>query len=172
MPGRAAADPRSEGPIDVAERVLRLLDEGRYTATYKQAVLVALMDLCLERTQRDGSPPDTLTTRQVAEKVVALYWPHTREWATPAGGRILVQNASGSRDTLQRGGGIVAKIRAFREDAEHLAPGAPSLGVARARRPGAYRRLFDDVEWTLVHMPLPKLQRIGDRNLEIGRAHV
>ena len=35
-------------PIEVAERVIRLLQEGRYTATYKQAVLLALIDLCVE----------------------------------------------------------------------------------------------------------------------------
>lgn len=153
-------------PVDVAERVLRLLDEGRYTATYKQAVLVALIDLCLESTKHDGIPADTLTTRQVAEKVIALYWPHTRVWATEAGGRILVQNSSGARSTIERGGGILAKIRSFREHAEGLTPRATSLALARSTRPDEYRRLLDDVEWTLVDMPLPKLQRIGDRNLE------
>ena len=34
--------------IRFAERVLELLDDGRYTATYKYAVLLGLMDLCLE----------------------------------------------------------------------------------------------------------------------------
>ncbi|MBM4376753.1 MAG: HNH endonuclease [Deltaproteobacteria bacterium] len=152
-------------PVDVAERVLRLLDEGRYSATYKQAVLVALLDLCLESTERDGSPRDTLTTRQVAEKVVALYWPHTRIWGTEAGGRILVQSASGARAAVERGGGIVAKIRAFREALEQRSPATTTLALAHAAQP-AYRRLLDDVEWTLIAMPLPKLQRIGDQNLE------
>ncbi len=153
-------------PVDVAERVLRLLDEGRYTATYKQAVLVALIDLSLESTERDGSPRDTLTTRQVAEKVLALYWPHTRVWGVEGGGRILVQNSAGSPATVERGGGIVAKIRAFREEVERLAPATMSLALARATRREAYRRLMDEVEWTLIEMPIPRLQRIGERNLE------
>ena len=38
------------GAIVFAEKVLEPLDEGRHTATYKRAVLLALMDLCLERT--------------------------------------------------------------------------------------------------------------------------
>lgn len=154
MSGIGAPSP----PVDVAERVLRLLDEGRYTATYKQAVLVGLIDLCLESTRRDGTPRDTLTTRQLAEKVLALYWPHTRVWGETADRRVLVQNGSG--------GGIVAKLRAFREDVEGRAPGTKSLNMARAARPERYRRLVDDVEWTLIQMPLPKLQRIGERNLQ------
>jgi len=37
------------GAIAFAERVIALLDEGAFTATYKFAVLLALLDLCLER---------------------------------------------------------------------------------------------------------------------------
>ncbi len=152
--------------VEVAERVLRLLDEGRYTATYKQAVLVALIDLCLESTTKDGAPADSLTTRQLAEKVLALYWPHTRVWSAEAGGRILVQNTSGAPTTVERGGGIVARIRAFREEVEARLPGATSLALARAACGEEYRQLLDAVEWTLIALPLPRLQRIGERNLE------
>jgi len=51
------------GAIGFAEKVLELLEDGRFTATYKYAVLLALMDVCLERTQASGAPPDTFTTR-------------------------------------------------------------------------------------------------------------
>jgi 5-methylcytosine-specific restriction endonuclease McrA len=153
-------------PVDVAERTLRLLDEGRYSATYKQAVLVALIDLCLESTRHDGTPTDVLTTRQLAEKVVALYWAHTRVWATEGTGRILVQNTSGPREKVERGGGIVAKIRIFRDELERLTPGTANLAAARSAHRARYESLVDDVEWTLIEMPLPKLQRIGDRNTE------
>lgn len=60
--------------VAFAERVLALLDQGTFVATYKYAVLLALMDLCPEGTQRDGAAPDCVTTRQLAEKVVELYW--------------------------------------------------------------------------------------------------
>lgn len=159
--------PSSSTPVDVAERVLRLLDEGRYTATYKQAVLVALIDLSLESLEHSGAPREMVTTKQLAEKIVQLYWPHTRVWSFGEEGRVLVQNAAGSGATRDRGGGIVAKIRGFREAAE--AAGAPmgtSLATARSLAPEAHRRLVDEVEWTLIEMPLPKLQRIGERNTE------
>ena len=69
------------GAIGFAEKVLELLDEGRYTATYKYAVLLALIDLCLEHTQASGAPPDTMTTRQLADKVVQTV---TRDVVKPA----------------------------------------------------------------------------------------
>ena len=72
------------GAIGFAEKVLELLDEGRYTATYKYAVLLALIDVCLERTQTSGAPPDSVTTRQLADKVVEIYWPHTVPFAVHA----------------------------------------------------------------------------------------
>jgi hypothetical protein len=67
------SDTDQRGAIGFAERVLELLDEGRYTATYKYAVLLALVDVCLERTQASRIPPDVLTTRQLADKIVEIY---------------------------------------------------------------------------------------------------
>jgi hypothetical protein len=91
--------------IGFAEKVLELLDEGRYTATYKYAVLLALIDLCLEGTQASGAPPAMVTTRQLADKIVEIYWPHTVPFArrSQAGvrrahppGRCLVTRRSGA----------------------------------------------------------------------------
>ena len=64
----SATDQR--GAIGFAEQVLELLDEGRYTATYKYAVLLALLDVCLEHTQSSGAPPEMVATRQLADKIV------------------------------------------------------------------------------------------------------
>ncbi|TMA49195.1 MAG: hypothetical protein E6J81_03800 [Deltaproteobacteria bacterium] len=64
---------RPPPPLALAERILELLDQGRFTATYKYAVLLALLDLCLENAASDGAAPDLLTTRQLAVKIVELY---------------------------------------------------------------------------------------------------
>ena len=74
------------GVIGFAEKMLGLLDEGRFTATYKYAVLLGLMDLCIENTTASGAPPTLVTTEQLAEKVLEMYWPHT------SGATIYVQN--------------------------------------------------------------------------------
>lgn len=149
------------GALAFAEKVLTLLDEGRFTATYKYAVLLALMDLCLERSNRDGVAPSSVTTRQLADKILELYWPHSVPYqpeGTTRVARVLLQN----RPSSGRSGGqaaIVSAIRDFRE--KHSGDPSEPLGRARYRQPGAFKRLVRKVEWTLVEMPLPRLQLIG-----------
>ena len=79
--GDAVIDADQRGAIGFAEKVLELLDEGRYTATYKYAVLLGLIDVCLEQTQSSGAPPEMVTTRQLADKIIELYWPQTVPFA-------------------------------------------------------------------------------------------
>jgi 5-methylcytosine-specific restriction endonuclease McrA len=151
MPRLTDAD---RGPIALAEKVLHLLDEGQFTATYKYAVLLGLMDLCLENTTATGAPPDVITTRQLAEKIVELYWPQTV--AYPFGERpdVLKQNRG-------RQAAILSAILRFRS--EHA--GDPTAPLTRARRaaPWAFERLVRDVEWTLIRYPLLLLQVVGGR---------
>lgn len=134
--------------IRFAEKALLLLDEGGFTATYKFAVLLGLMDLCLEASARDGSPPQMVTTRQLAEKVIELYWHQT----LPFDGRILLQNRGGQAELVS----LIEKFRARRG-----ADPSASLHRARSAAGAVYGRLVDDVEWKLIEMPLPRLQRVG-----------
>ncbi len=137
---------REQDVVGFAERVLALLDQGSFVATYKYAVLLALMDLCLEKTNRQGFAPDAVTTRELAEKVIELYWPQTNQFR----GRTLRQNAGGQARILTD----VAAFRACLPD--------PSVTVERARQPrAAFEHLVDKVEWTLILMPLPRLQVVG-----------
>lgn len=139
------------GAIAFAERALELLDEGRYTATYKYAVMLALMDLCLEQTQASGMPPDTVRTPELARKIVEIYWPHTVPYGTETAAGVLRQNAGGQAE-------IVSTIVQFR--ARH-APGAATFWQGRSAAPKQYATLERSVEWKLVEMPLPRLQRMG-----------
>ena len=81
--------------IRFAERLLALLDQGKFTSTYKYAVLLALMDLVLEQTDLSGLSPQVITTRQLADKVVEIYWSHTNPFE---GIRVLLQNV-GARNS-------------------------------------------------------------------------
>jgi 5-methylcytosine-specific restriction endonuclease McrA len=144
------------GAIRFAERLLALLDEGRFTATYKYAVLLALMDLCLEHADERGEPPRWIATEDLAERVIELYWPQTSEFPKAEHSAVLRQNQGGQAE-------IVAAIRRFRE----RTLGDPSVPLDRARRtdPDGWRRLVALVEWKLIEMPLPKLQRVGATEL-------
>ncbi len=42
-------------PFPFCEKLLNLLDEGAFTATYKYAALLGLVDLCMELSASDGA---------------------------------------------------------------------------------------------------------------------
>lgn len=138
------------GAVAFAEKVLTLLGEGRFTATYKYAVLLALMDLCLEHSTRSGAAPSSVTTRQLAAKVLELYWPQS----VPFQGSVVLKQNRGPQAK------IVEDIRRFRSR-RAADPGAP-LSRARSEAGRELERLLDRIEWTLIEMPLPRLQVIGD----------
>lgn len=127
---------------------MTLLHHGGFVTTYKYAVLLALLDLCREQCARDGGPPTMLTTAQVARKVVEIYWPQ----AQPFEGQVILRQNSG------RQARILTLIADFRR--EHVADGG-SVARARLGAPDAFHRLEREVEWKLVQMPLPRLQRVG-----------
>ena len=108
--------------IHFAEKVLALLNQGSFTATYKYAVLLGPMDLCMEHVSRTGEPPQWVTTRQLAEKTIALYWPHTAQY--PVTEQVLLQNQGrgSSQAAIVK---EIAKIRQ-RTGSSHWAGVAPS----------------------------------------------
>lgn len=140
------------GAIGFAERVLELLDEGRFTATYKYAVLLALIDVCLERTEASGMPPDVVTTRQLADKIVEIYWLHSLPFAGRHETAVLRQNITGQAE-------IISAIARFR--ARHAPDASASRWHARISAPGPYETLVRRIEWKLIEMPLPRLQVMG-----------
>lgn len=149
--------------LRIAERMIELLDRGGFTATYKYAVLVALIDVCMERVSSTGAPPTMVTTRQLAEKVIELYWPHCAPYHDPdqkerPAAAVLHQSTAGaSRQAL-----IVKHILEFREGVDPTRERTLPLCRARAQAaPEGFERLVREVEWTLIHMPLPRLQYIG-----------
>jgi 5-methylcytosine-specific restriction endonuclease McrA len=165
------------GAIRFAEKLLALLNEGQFTATYKFAVLLAMLDLVLENADRAGEPPDVLTTLQLADKVIELYWPHTTPFAHAGGAAVLLQN-SGTQGAQAE---IIRRIQDFRALAtRRFATG--SLVQLRERLPDEFAALQLQVEWKLIQMPLPRLQVVGNVRdtfvYEIGwdtnvtRAHV
>ncbi len=145
---------QDSGSIAFAEKLLGLIDYGSYTATYKYAVLLGLIDLCLEYSDRSGAAPTVLTTRQLAEKVTEFYWPQTVAFGATADTRVLRQCTSGQAE-------ILTEILRFRTKRVAAAVATPfeMRRVARAE----YEALVKRVEWKLIEMPLPRLQMVGTR---------
>ncbi len=92
-------------------KLQRLFAQGEFTATYKFALLIALADLAVECGRDDGDPL-RLTTRQIAEKFVELYWQQSLTYcigSRPMG--VLAQN-SGTQAA------VVTAIGTFRQTDE------------------------------------------------------
>ena len=137
--------------LEVVQRVLQLLKFGDRSSTYKHAVLIGLLDLCLETTDARGFAPHAVTTRQLAEKVIQLYWPQVASF--DEAGMVLRQNSG-------KQGLIVREVEQLRRLAlAKIGAGAGSSRV-RVALPKAYEAAVRLVEWKLIEMPLPKLQRI------------
>lgn len=136
--------------IGLGEKVLAVLELGKFTATYKYALFNAILDLCLEKTSASATPPTVLTTRDLASKVIELYWPHARPYE---GGKVLRQ-VGGSRNQAE----ILRAIEGFRGGS---AGGLESLHRARGADPDGWLRLMSTVEWKLIEMPIPRLQVTG-----------
>lgn len=99
-----------------------------------------------------GTPPTPLTTRELAQKVVELYWHHAVPYRTFG--------------TLRQGGvraghqaEILGRVEEFRT--RWPDPQTDTLHQARQARPVEFARLVDFVEWKLIEMPIPRLQVLG-----------
>src|SRR5262245_31205690 len=77
--------PPGQHPVNAgfAERLLEVIDSGRRTATYKLALLLALLDLCARHSDAEGRAPRVLYTRDIAGQMASLYWPQVIPYLVP-----------------------------------------------------------------------------------------
>lgn len=141
---------RGEGRDDAlawAQLLLTVLDEGRRTATYKLAVLLALLDCCVLGTDAHGRAPQAVPVRDLARRVLELYWPQVRPYT---GGTVLSQSSQPRAVTVDA-------VRALRTAAEQA--GATTPAGAERLLPDLFAHTVATLELNLVQMPLGKLQR-------------
>lgn len=117
----------------------RLLEEGQFTATYKFALLTALVDLAVERGRDDGDSLRIPLTA-VAEKFVGYFWAHT----SPYRGGTLFQNKGRNITVL----GMLAEIQ------KHAGT------LAQAQRRPEWPKLLARVAREVRGMPLFRLQTL------------
>lgn len=147
----------SPDTVGFAEKLLALLDSGARVTSYKFATLLALIDCCLEYAGGDGLAPTSITTHQLAEKVLELYWPQADVFVpgTAAAAPVVLRQSNTGRAEM------ITLIRRAREGMR--GPRAHTLARFRSGDPDGYAALVAAVEWKLVEMPLPRLQRFGGR---------
>ncbi|MEI7703489.1 MAG: HNH endonuclease [Deltaproteobacteria bacterium] len=138
--------------LTLAEKVLAILELGSFSATYKYALFTAILDLCMEKGLKGLSDPTVLTTTELAEKVIELYWPH----AMPYEGKVVLRQGGGRAGSQAE---ILRAIEGFRSDPRNAS--GEILHRARTAHPVAWKRLVHEVEWKLIEMPIPRLQVSG-----------
>jgi hypothetical protein len=151
------AEPRDTGPSDralVAERLLQVIDEGRRTATYKLALLLALIDGCAARADASGAAPSMLHTRDIARHVVAIYLPQVRGYLVdPAADPLQLRQITNKRSAVL---GAVLRLHMIGEDT-----GDRTLRALEADHPEEFHRCLDEVERTFARYPIRLLQVVG-----------
>lgn len=134
-----------------AERLLELVDSARLSTTYKLATLMALFDVAAEGTDPGGGAPSTLSGREVARRVIELYWPQTVPYDAVEGAPRVLRHSSQND--------IPAKLAAWR--AAHGVGAGATMEQARMADPESWEELMAGLEATVLGMPLAKLQRFG-----------
>ena len=130
------------------ERLLRVVDEGRRTATYKLALLLGLIDATAMRPGESVMP-----TRTIAERVLELYYRQTRPYVDRTGERRVPRQISMKSSPVLD---VVGQLRHANE-----AAGGRSLADARHSVPADLVRAVDVIEDTFVRYPIPLLQVLG-----------
>jgi hypothetical protein len=74
----------SNQQIDFIAYIQRLLVEGKFTATYKYALLHALADICIEKPLMDDPNHQLqIPLNDIVEKFIAIYWQHALPFNSP-----------------------------------------------------------------------------------------
>lgn len=142
------AVPTPQEQVLFLQNFQRLLSDGRMVASYKFALLRALADLAVRKGDDSGAPL-RLSTREIAEVFVELYWRQVKPFCRAGDSKGLEL----SQNTGKRAG-----ILRLVETAHGRAGG--SLADLRADS-GEWDSLRAEVAGVVAVMPLWKLQRVG-----------
>jgi hypothetical protein len=144
--------PTPEEQIRFLQQLQRILSDGTFVATYKYALLHALADLSVIHGE-DSRGKLTLSTRQISEQVIELYWRQARPFTAPARDPLVLRQNTGSQAAIVNL--VSAAIGRF----------GPSLANLR-QQPEEWRKLISSVDGVVRKMPLWKLQTVGHERLD------
>jgi len=147
----------SADPALFGERLLRIIDEGRRVATYKLALLLALIDACTAESIPSGAAPEVLHSRVIATHVLQLYLPQTASFVAQGAGTTTLRQISAKRSP------VLDAVGALHHQAQ-LA-GCRNMPQIAERLPDASHQTLDVVELTFARYPLRLLQVVDGQLL-------
>jgi len=156
QPPPATSRPSADEQIRFIANIERILAEGSFVATYKYALLIALVELAIERGD-DTDRALVLAIHDIADKFAELYWrqaaPYEADGTSAGPGLILHQNQGGQASAISQLAALRDQLRGSRST------------VAEARRTREWQRLVAKVRSLLKSMPLWRLQRVGREDI-------
>lgn len=154
LPGTGTRPPPEE-QIRFIANIERILSEGSFVATYKYALLVALVELAIERGD-DSNRELELPIRDIAEKFAELYWRQAAPYeADGSSGEafVLHQNTGKQAAAVTRLANFRANLKSNRST------------LAEARRTAEWEQLVGGMQTLLKAMPLWRLQQAGHETI-------
>lgn len=126
-----------------------LLTEGRFVASYKFALLLAICDLCVEMEAQDGGEL-CIPLNRIAEKFVIYYWRHVLPYvSTPNSPAFILRQNTGRQAAI---------IRHVQDAHQRYSGSLPAAQQDHNR----WTNLVAAVRGVVLVMPLWKLQRVGE----------
>ena len=149
------ARPSPEEQVRFIANIERILSEGSFVATYKYALLVALVELSIERGD-DTNRELVLPIRDIADKFAELYW----HQAAPYDAGVSVGSAFVLHQNQGRQAAAITRLAQVRDS---LRGSRSTLG--EARRTPLWQSLVGQMQTLLKNMPLWRLQRVGREDI-------
>ena len=144
--------PPPEERLGFLRTLQRVLKEGDFTATYKFALLQALLDIAVEsRIRNDAELP--VSYRQLAERFIEYYWGHTEPYRPGMeGGGVLAQSAGKQAAVLR----LISEVRGH----------SGSRTLAQLRRESHYPGLLSRVAKVIRQQPVRYIQNLNGGRIE------
>ncbi|GAA12785.1 HNH endonuclease [Gordonia alkanivorans] len=139
--------PHPTDPLALGQQLVAIIEGGRRTATYKLAVLMALLDLAVESVPDNPDAAVDVDLDDLTSRVIELYWRQMR----PLDGHLLRQSADGRGVIFDAVSDLRAKATTHRTQ---------GLDLVVAYESERYRATHAVVKRTLVRYPLKLLQNL------------
>jgi uncharacterized membrane protein YqjE len=139
--------PTAEFHLAFLAKIERLLAEGRFTSTYKFALLIALTNIAVERGDDSGDELE-VEVDEIARQFLELYWSMARPY--PRVNVILKQNREAAKPSRM--------ITILKDEVRHSISSYQRLRVYRASRDS----LLSETRRTLAKDVLYRLHTIGN----------
>lgn len=135
-------------PLALGQKLVAVLEGGRRTATYKLAVLMALLDLAVESVPTDPDAAVDINLDNLTARIIELYWRQLR----PLDGHRLRQSSDGRGVIFDAVGALRTTLTATHR--------TPAIDLVVAAGSDEYRQAHTVVKQTLVRYPLKLLQNL------------